>query len=79
MRSALGLTRSIIIVAVLFAAAHIPAMLSGGAGLMEITGLALDAGLAIVVLFFLQRSADVWWFWWIHFAMDMMQFYSTSP
>lgn len=78
MRAAIGLTKSIVVVAVLFAAAHIPAMLSGPAGLSEFIGLALDAGLGIVVLFFLQRSGDVWWFWWVHFAMDMMQFHATS-
>jgi hypothetical protein len=31
---------------------------------------------ASVVLYFLQRSSDVWWFWLLHFAMDMMQFYA---
>ena len=79
MRAAIGLTRSIVTVAVLFAAAHIPAMLSAGVGFGEITGLVADAGLGIVVLYYLQRSGDVWWFWWVHFAMDMMQFYAVMP
>jgi hypothetical protein len=77
MRSAIGLTRSIIVVAVLFAAAHIPAMLSTGADLNEILNLVMDAGLGIVVLYFLQRGGDIWWFWLLHFAMDMMQFYAV--
>jgi hypothetical protein len=77
MRAAIGLTKSIITVAVLFAAAHIPAMLVAQVGLAEILGLVADAGLGIVVLYFLQRSADVWWFWWVHFVMDMMQFYAV--
>jgi len=77
MRAAIGLLWSIVVVGVLFAAAHIPAMLSTGAGLNEILNLAMDAGLGIIVLYFLQRGADVWWFWLIHFAMDMMQFYAV--
>lgn len=76
-RAAVGLPRSIIVVAVLFAAAHIPAMLSSGAGLNEILNLVMDAGLGIVVLYFLQRGGDIWWFWLLHFSMDMMQFYAV--
>lgn len=79
MRAAIGLLKSIILVAVLFAAAHVPAMLSAPVGFNEIMGLVADAGLGIVILYFVQRSGDVWWFWGVHFAMDMMQFYSTSP
>lgn len=78
-RAAIGLTRTIVVVAVLFAAAHVPAMLSAGVGVNEIAGLVADAGLGIVVLYFLQRSGDVWWFWWVHFVMDMMQFYAGPP
>jgi len=77
LRAALGLRRTIVAVAVLFAAAHIPALLATGATLGELAGLVLDAGLGVMVLFFLQRAGDVWWFWWVHFAMDMMQFYAV--
>jgi Type II CAAX prenyl endopeptidase Rce1-like len=77
MRAAIGLMWSIILVAVLFAAAHIPAMLATGVGLEQIMSLVMDAGLGVVVLYFLQRSNDVWWFWLIHFSMDMMQFYAV--
>jgi hypothetical protein len=77
MRAAIGLLWSILVVGVLFAAAHIPAMLSTGANLDDILNLAMDAGLGIVVLYFLQRGADVWWFWLVHFSMDMMQFYAV--
>jgi hypothetical protein len=77
LRAALGLRRTIVAVAVLFAAAHIPALLANGASLGELSGLVLDAGLGVLVLFYLQRSGDVWWFWWVHFAMDMMQFYAV--
>jgi hypothetical protein len=77
LRAAIGVVGSILAVAALFAAAHIPAMLAGPVGADEITGLVADAGLAVVVLYFLQRANDVWWFWWVHFAMDMMQFYAV--
>ncbi|MCI0487254.1 MAG: hypothetical protein L0229_11715 [Blastocatellia bacterium] len=77
-RSALGLRVTIVLVAVLFAAGHIPALLAGGATLNEMSSLFLDAGLGVGVLTVLQRSADVWWFWCVHFAMDMMQFYAVS-
>ncbi len=78
MHAAIGVVGSLVAVAALFAAGHIPAMLSSSVGVNEITGLIADAGLAIVVLYFLQRGNDVWWFWWVHFAMDMMQFYAVS-
>ena len=34
----------------------------------------LDAGLGVLVLVVLRRAQDIWWFWCVHFAMDMMQF-----
>jgi hypothetical protein len=76
LRAAAGLARAIVLAAVLFAAAHIPALVAGGAALGDMAGLVLDAGLGVLVLFFLQRSADVWWFVWVHFALDMMQFHA---
>ena len=66
----------IALVAILFAAGHIPAMLSTGEHWSELTSLILDAVLGITVLTILQRSSDVWWFCCVHFAMDMMQFHS---
>jgi hypothetical protein len=76
-RAAIGLRRTIALVAILFALSHIPSLLADGAGIAELTGLLLDAGLAVVVLSVVQRSADIWWFWSIHFALDMMQFYAV--
>ena len=73
-RAAIGLWATILLVAILFAAAHIPAMVATGASLSELARLVMDAGLGTVVLFVAQRSADVWWLWCVHFAMDMMQF-----
>jgi hypothetical protein len=77
-QAAIGLWRTIILVASLFAAAHIPSMVARGTSLGELAGLVLDAGLGAVVLFIAQRSADVWWLWCVHFAMDMMQFYAAT-
>lgn len=79
LRAALGRGRAIGLVAILFAAAHIPALIADGASAGDLLGLVLDAGLGVLVLWFVQRSSDVWWFWLVHFSLDMMQFYSTSP
>jgi hypothetical protein len=72
--AALGARRTILLVAVLFALAHVPALVQGGANSSSLGHLVLDAALAIGILAVLQRSADVWWFWMVHFAMDMSQF-----
>ncbi|MHC4825420.1 MAG: hypothetical protein ACYTEY_02565 [Planctomycetota bacterium] len=76
-RAAIGLRRTIALVAILFALGHIPSLLADGAGIAELASLLLDAGLAVVVLSVVQRSADIWWFWSIHFALDMMQFHAV--
>ena len=73
-RAAIGLGATILLVAILFAVAHIPAMVATGASLRGFVNLVMDAGLGTVVVFVAQRSADVWWLWCVHFAMDMMQF-----
>lgn len=78
LRGATGIKKAIIIVAALFALAHLPTLIAKGAVLNEIVNLALDAGLGIFAISVLHRSADIWWFWCIHFAMDMMQFYSKQ-
>lgn len=76
--SSIGVRWATIIVACLFAAAHIPTMLSGGATLLELTYLLRDAGIGIAVILVLQRSHDVLWFWCIHFCLDMTQFARIS-
>jgi len=65
-----------VIVGFLFAAGHIPAMLENGVRFTEMTGLLFDFVLAASAIAVLQRAADVWWFWCVHFAMDMTQFQS---
>lgn len=66
------------IVACLFAAGHIPAMLSVGISWSEMAGLLLDAGLGVAVILALQQSCDIVWFWPIHFCLDMTQFSAVN-
>ena len=66
------------LVACLFAAGHIPALVSQGVSQLELLGLLRDVGLGVVVILVLQRSRDVLWFWCIHFCLDMTQFARIS-
>ena len=63
-----------IIVGLLFAGGHIPTMISEGVNAKEFTGLIFDFVLATGIVRVLQRAADIWWFWPVHFTMDMTQF-----
>jgi hypothetical protein len=76
--SAISSRWATVIVAVLFAAGHIPAILSQGATWLELAGLLRDAGLGVAVILVLQRSRDIVWFWFIHFCLDMTQFDRVS-
>ena len=78
-QAAIGLRGTIVLVAGLFAAAHIPTIVATGVPVGDLARLVLDAGLGVIVLFIAQRSADVWWLWCVHFAMDMMQFCAATP
>ena len=66
------------VVACLFAAGHIPAMVSQGASQAELLALFRDAALGAAAISVLQRSRDVVWFWCIHFCLDMTQFARIS-
>ena len=77
-KSALGLRGAILLVASLFALGHIPAMLSAGVNFGELGSLIFDTLLGVGVIFVVQKSGDIVWFWMIHFAMDMMQFWAVS-
>jgi len=76
--AAIGSRWAAVLVACLFAAGHIPAMVSQGATWFELGGLLRDAGLGVAVILVLQRSRDVAWFWSIHFCLDMTQFARVS-
>jgi len=73
-QAALGSRLSIVLVAVLFAGAHLPTLIALGVPLRQTLFLFLDAGLGVLALLVLRRGQDIWWFWCVHFAMDMMQF-----
>ena len=66
------------IVALLFAAGHIPSLISSGASTVEISSLFIDTFIAIVILSAVSKSKDVWWFFMVHFALDMSQYYGGS-
>lgn len=79
-RSALGGRRfviAVLVVAFAFSAAHYPLKLSGGLSFFAATlEVLIDGALAAAIIYVLQRSRDIVWFWFVHFALDMMQFYA---
>ncbi len=72
--AAIGPVKATGLVALLFAAGHIPAMLAGGADWTQIALLVRDVLLGVALITVLHRSRDIVWFWFLHFAMDMSQF-----
>ncbi|QSE98969.1 hypothetical protein [Fulvivirga lutea] len=66
---------SIAIVAFLFAAAHIPSLISTGASIQEFQNLFLDTLIGTIVFTALSKSKDIAWFFPLHFALDMTQYY----
>src|SRR5262249_44783979 len=78
-QATVGALLGIILVALLFAAAHLPTLIALGVPLGQTLFLLLDAGLGVLALAVLRRAQDIWWFWCVHFAMDMMQFDALPP
>jgi hypothetical protein len=72
--AAMGPRGAILIVAALFAVAHIPSMIARGDTTAELVALLRDAGLAMLVVGTAWRSADIAWLWPVHYALDMTQF-----
>jgi hypothetical protein len=68
---------SILLVAVLFAAGHIPSLVTNGTTFIELGSLIIDALLGVLVLTAVSKSKDIWWFFMVHFAIDMTQFYGN--
>jgi hypothetical protein len=75
---AFGARRAITVVAVLFAAGHVPAMLAGGAPLLEVLALVRDVGLGVLMGSVLVRSCDIAWFIPLHYTLDMTQFVGAA-
>jgi hypothetical protein len=68
----------LVTVAVLFSASHYPSKLAEGESFLAATrDVVIDAALVAAVIVVLQRSKDIVWFWFLHCAMDMMQFYAA--
>lgn len=65
---------TVVLVAVLFAAGHVPALLAEGAGASELLWLVRDAALGVAVVSLLARSRDIVWFYPVHLVMDLAQF-----
>jgi hypothetical protein len=76
--AALGRRAALLAVAGLFAAAHIPAMVTRGDAAAELLGLFRDFGLVVIVIGTVWRSADVAWLWPVHYALDMTQFLTAT-
>jgi hypothetical protein len=72
--AAMGFMRTVLLVAALFAAGHIPSMLANGASFSEFSSLFADTALGVAVISAALRSRDIWWLWPLHFTMDMSQF-----
>jgi hypothetical protein len=78
-RAAVGTRLSVLLVAGLFAAAHLPTLIAQGVPLGQTLSLLLDAGLGVRARVVLCRAQDMWWFWCLHTAMDLMQFDALPP
>ena len=72
----IGRRWSLFIVALLFAAGHIPAMISTGYSFPELGSLFIDAFLGVIILAAVSKSQDIIWFFMVHFVLDMTQFYA---
>lgn len=62
----------------LFAAGHVPTMISEGVALGGMMSLLFDFLLATFAIRALQRGRDIWWFWCVHFSIDMTQFFHSA-
>ncbi len=71
----IGLKWTIGLVALLFAAGHIPSMINDGYSFQEMSSLILDTLIGVVILTAVSKSKDVWWFFIVHFVLDMSQYY----
>jgi hypothetical protein len=74
----IGNYRAIFIVAILFAAGHIPSLLFNDFAVTELGSLFLDSFIGVAILSVVSKSKDVWWFFMLHFALDMSQYYGMQ-
>lgn len=69
---------SIVIVAILFALAHIPSLMANGASIQELQNLLFDTMIGTIVFTALTKSKDIAWFIPLHFVMDMAQYHGGN-
>lgn len=65
---------AVVLVAALFALAHIPSLLATGVTVGELATLGLDTVLGVVVGGAIIATRSIWWVIPIHVSMDLMQF-----
>ncbi len=71
-RWAFGLWLALVAPGILFAAAHIPRQLQAGLGAVEMAAyFTTTAAVTAVVLYTLERSADIVWLGLVHYLMDV--------
>lgn len=76
-RTIIGTAGTVAAVAILFAAAHIPAMLAQGGGILEgAPALAISAFIGVLVMGAVLCTRSIWWAWPVHTCMDIAQFYT---
>lgn len=66
------------VVAALFVAGHVPALLATGASMADLASLGLDLALALGVVIAIVRTRDIVWFFPVHCALDVTQFVTTG-
>ena len=71
--AALSVRKAVVLVAVLFAAGHIPALLATGAQPQELITLVADVILGAMVFGSILKTRDFAWIWPVHVVMDFTQ------
>lgn len=75
-RGVIGARWTVVGVAVLFALAHVPAMLTEGANMAaELPSLAISVTIGLMVMGAVLATRSIWWVWPVHTVMDITQFY----
>jgi len=70
LRAVMGRGWTVALMAAGFALAQLPGPALDAEGII---GLVIDGSLGALVILAFERSSDVWWFCWVHFAMDMVR------
>ena len=74
----IGTRGAVVATALLFAAAHLPALLASGAAAASLSPLLLDTVLGVIMLGAVLRTRSIWWYWPVHSILDLLQFYKPG-